>query len=127
VTDALPLRWRNDRPLLSDRHTLARARVVGDDEGIVVLFDRPTGTHAGPTSPHEAAWWGVREGGRPLGVLGAGRRGGAGGADRVSLGVWAHNEPALRIYRRLGFRTDLQGRSYRPRFLGSSGSRDVSV
>ncbi len=33
----------------------------------------------------------------------------------VSLGVWAANEPALRIYRRLGFRTDHQGRSYRPR------------
>ena len=260
MTDALPPRWRNDRPLLSDRHKLARARVVGDDEGIVVLFDGLTGlsiagygsggqaaglvtrlvedgaltpplrwmslpratdlapyvtealhveplpgwdwmsttsiaevpgtgrverltlpddvpaildclgeanptTGSDPTSPHEAGWWGVRDGGRLLGVIGAGRRGGAtetgfswhlhglgvrpdgrrgglgtalmvaatadglaAGADWVSLGVWAHNEPALRIYRRLGFRTDLQGRSYRPQGLvGSAGARDVSA
>ena len=36
------------------------------------------------------------------------------GADWVSLGVWADNEPALRIYRRLGWRTDARMRSYRP-------------
>lgn len=244
--DALPPRWRDDRLVLSDRHKLAAARVLGDDEGIVVLFDGPTGlsvagygqdgrtaalvtgladagdlrpplrwmslpraadlppdvcealhveplpgwdwmsttavedvpctehverldlttdvpaildclaasnptTDSDPTSPHEAAWWGVRDGDRLVGVIGAGRRGGASdggvswhlhglgvrpegrrsglgtalmvaatadglaaGAEWVSLGVWADNEPALRIYRRLGFRTDHQGRSYRP-------------
>lgn len=244
--DALPPRWRDDRLVLSDRHKLAHARVLGDDEGIVVLFDGPAGlsvagygadgraaglvtrlveegelvaplrwmslpratdlaphvvqalhveplpgwdwmstttvtdvpgtdrverldvaadlpaildclaaanptTDSDPTSPHEAGWWGVRDGGRLVGVIGAGRRGGATpdgfswhlhglgvrpdgrrgglgaalmaaataqglaeGADWVSLGVWAANDPALRIYRRLGFRTDHQGRSYRP-------------
>ncbi|HEY0118341.1 MAG TPA: GNAT family N-acetyltransferase [Cellulomonas sp.] len=245
--DALPPRWRDDRLVLSDRHILQDARVLGDDEGIVVLSDGASGvsvagygpdgraagivtslvdagqlrpplrwmslpraadlpprvrdalhvdplpgwdwmsttsvgdapgtdavvrldlatdlpdvldclaaanptTESDPTSPHEAGWWGVRDGGRLIGVIGAGRRGGAAddgfswhlhglgvrpqerrgglgtalmvaataeglaaGADWVSLGVWAANEPALRIYRRLGFRTDHQGRSYRPR------------
>jgi ribosomal protein S18 acetylase RimI-like enzyme len=245
--DALPPRWRDARVVLTDRHKLAHARVLGDDEGIVVLFDGPTGrsiagygpdgraagivtslvdagelaaplrwmslpratdlppwvcealqveplpgfdwmstttitdvpgtgdverldvardlpdirdclaqanpgTESDPTGPHEAGWWGVRDGGRLVGVIGAGLRGGAtdggsswhlhglgvrpegrrggigtallvaataaglaAGADWVSLGVWAANEPALRIYRRLGFRTDHQGRSYRPR------------
>lgn len=244
--DALPARWRDDRLVLSDRHKLAGARVLGDDEGVVVLFDGPTGlsvagygrdgraagivtalvdagelraplrwlslpravdlpgpvraalrveplpgwdwmsttvvadvpgmdrverldleadlpavldclaagnptTDSDPASPHEAGWWGVRDGDRLVGVLGAGLRGGgtddgfswhlhglgvrpeerrgglgtalmaaataeglAAGADWVSLGVWAANEPAQRIYRRLGFRTDHEGRSYRP-------------
>jgi ribosomal protein S18 acetylase RimI-like enzyme len=108
-------------------------------------------TDSDPAGPHEAGWWGVRDGDRLTGVIGAGSRGGtsaggvswhlhglgvrpegrrsglgtalmvaataeglAAGADWVSLGVWADNEPALRIYRRLGFRTDHQGRSYRP-------------
>ncbi len=170
--DALPARWRDDRLVLSDRHKLAGARVLGDDEGIVVLFDGPTGlsvtgygpdgravgivtalvdagelraplrwlslpravdlpgpvcaalsveplpgwdwmsttavadapgtdrverldleadlpavldclaagnptTDSDPTSPHEAGWWGVRDGDRLVGVLGAGLRGGA--------------------------------------------------
>jgi ribosomal protein S18 acetylase RimI-like enzyme len=232
--------------VLTDRHKLAHARMLGDDEGLVVLFDGPAGlsvagygpdgravaivsslvesgelhaplrwlslpratdlpthfcdalhvqplpgwdwmsttaiadvpgtdrverldvaaelpaildclgesnptTESDPMDPHEAGWWGVREGGRLVGVIGAGRRGGAtasgfswhlhglgvrpdgrrgglgtallvaataeglaAGADWVSLGVWAANEPALRIYRRLGFRTNHQGRSYRP-------------
>ena len=108
-------------------------------------------TDADPAGPDEAAWWGVREGVRLVGAMGAQLRGGASdegfswhlhglgvrpgarrgglgtallvaatrdglaaGADFVSLGVWADNEPALRIYRRLGFRTDHEGRSYRP-------------
>lgn len=248
--DALPARWRDDRLVLSDRHKLRDARVLGDDEGLVVLFDGPTGlsvagygsdgraaglvtdlvdagdlrtplrwlslpratdlpsrvcealrveplpgwdwmsttdvadvpgadrverldlstdlpavvdclaasnptTESDPTSPYEAGWWGVRDGDRLVGVIGAGLRGGASaegfswhlhglgvrpegrrgglgtalmvaptaeglaaGADWVSLGVWAANEPALRIYRRLGFRTDHEGRSYRPLPVG---------
>ncbi len=247
AVEALPPRWRDDRVVLTDRHLLAGARVLGDDDGIVVLVDRGSGlsvighgpdgraagivtslvasgelraplrwmslpramdlapgvcealhvqplpgwdwmstttvedvpgterverldvpadlpaildclresnptTESDPTNPHEAGWWGIRSGARLVGVIGAGRRGGAGedgfswhlhglgvrpegrrggigtallvaatreglaaGADWVSLGVWAANEPALRIYRRLGFRTDHQGRSYRPR------------
>jgi len=244
--DALPPRWRDDRVVLTDRHKLAHARVLGDDDGLVLLVDGPGGlsvagygpdgravgivaslveagqlrpplrwlslpratdlptrlcdalhvqplpgwdwmsttavvgvpgterverldvkadlpaildclgesnptTESHPADAHEAGWWGVREAGRLVGVIGAGRRGGtaeagfswhlhglgvrpdgrrgglgtallvaataqglAAGADWVSLGVWAANEPALRIYRRLGFRTDHQGRSYRP-------------
>jgi len=244
--EALPPRWRDDRLVLSDRRTLARARVLGDDDGLVLLVDGDDGptvvghgpdgraaaivsslvaagelgpplrwmslprgtdlstdvcsrlrvqplpgwdwmsttsvasvpgtdrvqrldvardlpeivdclreanpsTESDPTDPREAGWWGVREGGRLVGVIGAGRRGAAAadgfswhlhglgvrpegrrgglgtallvaataaglaaGAEWVSLGVWAANEPALRIYRRLGFRTDHRGRSYRP-------------
>ena len=245
--EALPPRWRADRVVLSDRRLLDRARVLGDDDGIVVLVDGDAGlsvvghgpdgraagivsdlvaagqlraplrwmslpraadlpadvcaallvdplpgwdwmstttigdvpgterverldlaadlpaildclresnptTESDPAGPHEAGWWGIRAGGRLLGVIGAGRRGAAAeggfswhlhglgvrpegrrgglgtallvaataeglaaGAEWVSLGVWAANEPALRIYRRLGFLTDHQGRSYRPR------------
>ena len=108
-------------------------------------------TDSDPARVGEAGWWGVREGGRLVGVIGAALRGGASdtgfswhlhglgvrpevrrgglgtallvaaanaglssGADWVSLGVWADNEPALRIYRRLGWRTDARMRSYRP-------------
>ncbi len=244
--EALPPRWRSHRLVLTERRTLGRARVVGDDEGIVVLVDDEPGpsvagyglagraaaivtalvdagelaaplrwmtlpratdlptevcqalrvqplpgwdwmstagiadvpgtgsverldvtrdlpqilgclaeanpsTDSDPTSPGEAGWWGVREGGRLVGVIGAGRRGAAAddgfswhlhglgvrpsgrrrgigaallvaataeglaaGAEWVSLGVWAANEQARRIYRRLGFVTDHEGRSYRP-------------
>lgn len=244
--EALPPRWRDDRAVLSDRRLLSRARVLGDDDGIVMLVDGDAGlsvvghgsngraagivsdlvatgelraplrwmslpraadlpadvcaalhveplpgwdwmstttiadvpgtdqverldlatdipaildclrdanptTESDPANPHEAGWWGVRSGGRLVGVIGAGRRGAvavegfswhlhglgvrpegrrgglgtallvaataaglAAGAEWVSLGVWAANEPALRIYRRLGFRTDHEGRSYRP-------------
>ncbi len=108
-------------------------------------------TESDPAGPHEAGWWGVREGDRLVGVIGAGLRGGSdddgfswhlhglgvrpeartrglgtaltagataaglsAGADWVSLGVWAHNAAAIRIYERLGFRTDQRNRSYRP-------------
>ena len=108
-------------------------------------------TESDPAGPHEAGWWGVRDGDRLVGVIGAGLRGGAdddgaswhlhglgvrpearkrglgtaltaaataaglaGGADWVSLGVWAPNAAAIRIYERLGFRTDHRNRSYRP-------------
>lgn len=64
-----------------------------------------------------------------LGVRPEARRGGLGsalvaiataeglgaGADWVSLGVWAENTGAIRIYERLGYRTDHRNRSYRPR------------
>jgi ribosomal protein S18 acetylase RimI-like enzyme len=58
---------------------------------------------------------GARRGGLGTALMTAATAEGlAAGAEWVSLGVWAANEPALRIYRRLGFRTDHRGRSYRP-------------
>lgn len=124
----------------------------GDVPAIVNCLSEgnPT-TDSDPARAGEAGWWGVREGERLVGVIGAAVRGGASddgfswhlhglgvrpaarrgglgtallvaaanaglssGADWVSLGVWADNEPALRIYRRLGWRTDARMRSYRP-------------
>lgn len=115
------------------------------------LADANPTTESDPAGPDEAGWWGVRDGDRLVGVIGAGLRGGASdegfswhlhglgvrpeartrglgtaltaaataagvaaGADWVSLGVWAANAPAIRIYERLGYRTDHRNRSYRP-------------
>jgi ribosomal protein S18 acetylase RimI-like enzyme len=38
----------------------------------------------------------------------------AGGASWVSLGMYARNDAARRIYRRLGFDTDMELRSFSP-------------
>jgi ribosomal protein S18 acetylase RimI-like enzyme len=108
-------------------------------------------TEADPSGPREAGWWGSWRGDRLAGVIGAGRRDGpdgtpmrwhlhglgvrpsvrtrglgtalmvaatragfAAGAPWVSLGVWADNARAISIYRRLGYHTDHERRSYRP-------------
>lgn len=115
------------------------------------LEDSNPGTTADPTGPQEAAWFGVRDGGRLVGVAGASLRGGrsdesfswhlhglgvrpgararglgaaltaavtraglAGGAQWVSLGMYADNDAARRIYRRLGFLTEGRFASFGP-------------
>lgn len=115
------------------------------------------GSQADPTSPGEAAWFGVRDEGRLVGVIGASRRAGdpgrgdvswhlhglgvlpparsrglgqaltataaragfAAGADWVSLGMYASNSQARRVYLRLGFEVEGRFTSYRP--VGSAG------
>lgn len=109
------------------------------------------GTTADPAGPDEAAWFGVRDGERLVGVAGASLRGGraddgfswhlhglgvrpgararglgaaltaavtraglAAGAQWVSLGMYADNDAARRIYRRLGFVTEGRFASFGP-------------
>ncbi|MCB2175903.1 MAG: GNAT family N-acetyltransferase [Actinomycetales bacterium] len=110
------------------------------------------GSQADPAAPDEAGWFGVRDGGRLVGVIGASLRAGdpgrsdvswhlhglgvlpqarsrglgqaltataarAGfdaGADWVSLGMYASNTPARRVYLRLGFAVEGRFTSYRP-------------
>ena len=110
------------------------------------------GSQADPAAEDEAGWFGVRDGGRLVGVIGASRRAGdpgrsdvswhlhglgvlpqarsrglgraltataarAGfdaGADWVSLGMYASNAPARRVYLRLGFAVEGRFTSYRP-------------
>lgn len=117
------------------------------------LAEANPSTQADPASPGEAGWFGVREGGRLLGVIGAStrvgrpagadlswhlhglgvrpaaRRRGLGaaltataaaagveaGADWVSLGMYASNDAARRVYDRLGFVVDARFSSYRRR------------
>jgi len=57
----------------------------------------------------------VRARGLGTALMVAATRGGfEAGAPWVSLGVWADNARAIAIYRRLGYHTDHQRRSYRP-------------
>lgn len=110
------------------------------------------GSQADPAAPDEAACFGVRDGDRLVGVIGASRRAGdpgrhdvswhlhglgvlpearshgfgraltataarAGfdaGADWVSLGMYASNAPARRVYLGLGFEVEGRFTSYRP-------------
>lgn len=125
------------------------------DEGLIrdCLAEANPSTQADPTAPGEAGWFGVREGARLVGVIGAStragdpeaadlswhlhglgvrpdaRRGGLGaaltgtaaaagfgaGADWVSLGMFASNDAARRVYGRLGFTVDARFSSYRRR------------
>lgn len=115
------------------------------------LADSNPGTTADPTGPLEAAWFGVRDGARLVGVAGASLRGGrsdegfswhlhglgvrpgararglgaaltaavtraglADGAQWVSLGMYADNDAARRIYRRLGYLTEGRFASFGP-------------
>lgn len=115
------------------------------------LAEANPGTTADPGGPDEAAWFGVRDGDRLVGVVGASLRGGRGdedhswhlhglgvrpearsrglgaaltaaitraglasGATWVSLGMYADNDVARRIYRRLGFATEGECASYGP-------------
>lgn len=109
------------------------------------------GSQADPSHPDEAAWFGVRDGGVVVGVIGASRRRGdpgghdvswhlhglgvlpshrrqglgaaltatAGaaafesGVDWVSLGMYADNSPARRVYERLGFQVEGRFTTYR--------------
>ncbi len=116
------------------------------------LADSNPTTEADPAGRHEGGWWGAWDGDRLAGVIGAGtqvgedgrparwhlhglgvrpsvrtrglgtalmvaatRGGFEAGAPWVSLGVWADNARAISIYQRLGYHTDHQRRSYRPR------------
>ncbi|MBX9245489.1 GNAT family N-acetyltransferase [Actinotalea ferrariae] len=115
------------------------------------LAEANPGTTADPTASDQAAWFGVRDGDRLLGVAGVSLRGGPGddawswhlhglgvrpeargrglgkaltaaatraglraGAAWVSLGMYADNDRARRIYERLGYVTEGEFASYGP-------------
>ena len=85
--------------------------------GVIGAAARPGGS-ATATSWHLEGL-GVRPGARGRGLgsaltAAATRAGLAAGADWVSLGVWAANLAAIRIYHRLGYRTGHQRASWRP-------------
>lgn len=146
-----------------DRMVLERAPGVGSVEAqrLDLARDLPEikdclaasnpGSQADPAAPDEAAWFGLRDGDRLVGVIGASQRAGdparhdvswhlhglgvlpqarsrgfgraltataarAGfdaGADWVSLGMYASNAPARRVYLGLGFEVEGRFTSYR--------------
>jgi ribosomal protein S18 acetylase RimI-like enzyme len=138
-------------PSSADR-AVVRLDPVADLEAIrACLAQANPGTQADPSHPDEAGWWGVRDGDRLLGVIGAAARLGdpdradaswhlhglgtlppargqgigglltaaatrAGfdaGVDWVSLGMYASNQTARRVYLRLGFAVEGRFTSYR--------------
>ncbi|MDQ7992328.1 MAG: N-acetyltransferase [Propionicimonas sp.] len=85
----------------------------------VIGASRRDGARPGSTSWHLHGL-GVRPSARGRGHGGAltaaaTRAGLAGGADWVSLGVWADNRTAIDLYHRLGFATEHRRGSYQPR------------
>lgn len=120
------------------------------------LLEANPGTGARPGAPDDAGWWGVRDGGRLVGVIGATHRLGAldgrgswhlhglgvlpsargrglgaaltatalraglgAGLAWVSLGLYADNAVARRLYLRLGMTVDEENASYaKPDFTG---------
>jgi ribosomal protein S18 acetylase RimI-like enzyme len=145
-------------PSSADR-TVVRLDPVTDLDAIRACLTRANpGTRADPSHPDEAGWWGVRDGARLLGVIGAAARlgdpdgadeswhlhglgtlpqargqgigglltaaaaraGFAAGVDWVSLGMYASNETARRVYLRLGFAVEGRFTSYRRVTSGSA-------
>ncbi|BDO42314.1 GNAT family N-acetyltransferase [Cellulomonas sp. NTE-D12] len=107
-------------------HEIAWWGVRGPRGGLLGVIGA---SERGGGHPGEQTWHlhglGVRPGARRQGLgaalTAAAVRDGLGqGLPWVSLGVWAHNEPALAMYAALGFRTDHRRRSYRPR--GQAGT-----
>ncbi|QCB93658.1 GNAT family N-acetyltransferase [Cellulomonas shaoxiangyii] len=126
------------------------------DEVVACLAEANPGTRSLPGAPDDAGWWGVRDGGRLVGVIGATRRLGSldgrgswhlhalgvvpsargrglgaalaatalraglgSGLAWVSLGMYADNDVARRLYLRLGLSVDEENASYaRPGFDG---------
>ncbi len=126
------------------------------DEVAACLAEANPGTHAQPGTTDDAGWWGVRDGGRLVGVIGAAQRLGAldgrgswhlhglgvvpsargrglgaaltatalraglgSGLAWVSLGLYADNDVARRLYLRLGMTVDEENASYaRPGYAG---------
>lgn len=129
---------------------VVRLDLVDDAPAIrACLAEANPSTSADPGGPHEVAWFGVRAGAELVGVIGAGRRGGAdatswhlhglgvhpdarrrglgaaltaaatragleAGAPWVSLGMYASNEPARRVYERLGYACEARFDSFGP-------------
>ncbi|WP_182111204.1 MULTISPECIES: N-acetyltransferase [unclassified Actinotalea] len=139
-------------PRTDAEDVVARLDPRADDAAIrACLAAANPGTTADPLGHEEAAWYGVRDGHRLVGVVGAALRGGrndddhswhlhglgvrpearsrglgaaltaavtrAGlreGATWVSLGMFADNDVARRLYERLGFVTEAEFASFGP-------------
>lgn len=115
LAEANPETWGDPGP--DDAGWWGVADRTGRLAGVVGATEQG-GRTANATSWHLGGL-GVRPGdrGRGLGaalMAAATRAGLAAGADWVSLGVWAHNLTAIRLYHRLGYRTGHRRASWRP-------------
>lgn len=143
-------------PPVPGEDAVVRLDAAAADEVVACLAEANPGTSARPGAGDDAGWWGVRDEGRLVGVIGAARRLGAldgraswhlhglgvvpdargrglgaaltatalrtglaSGLAWVSLGLYADNDVARRLYLRLGMTVDEENASYaRPGFRG---------
>ncbi|QGQ19387.1 GNAT family N-acetyltransferase [Cellulomonas sp. JZ18] len=147
-------------PAVAGEESVVRLGPAEADEAAACLAEANPGTRARPGGADDAGWWGVREQGRLVGVIGAADRLGAADGRRswhlhglgvrpaargrglgaaltaaalraglgaglawVSLGLYADNAVARRLYLRLGMAVDEENASYAAPGYGGSWRR----